>query len=58
MMNLAHVRFDLVPGPVKMTARDLDTADAWAVVAELSARELPAFAEQENQFSTGSTFNA
>ena len=41
-MNLAHVRFDLVPGPVKMTARDLDTADAWAVVAELSARELPA----------------
>ena len=58
IMNLAHVRFDLVPGPVKMTARDLDTADAWAVVAELSARELPAFAEQENQFSTGSTFNA
>ena len=42
MMNLAHVRFDLVPGLVKMTARDLDTADAWAVVAELSARELPA----------------
>ena len=41
MMDLAHVRFDLVPGPVKMTARDLDTADAWAVVAELSARELP-----------------
>lgn len=45
MMNLAHVRFDLVPGPVKMTARDLDTADAWAVVAELSARELPPLAE-------------
>lgn len=41
MMNLAHVRFDLVPGTVKMTARDLDTADAWSVVAELSARELP-----------------
>lgn len=41
MMNLAHVRFDLVPGPVKMTARDLDTADAWEVVAELSVRELP-----------------
>ncbi|MCT1452004.1 MULTISPECIES: PH domain-containing protein [unclassified Corynebacterium] len=41
MMDLAHVRFDLVPGPVKMKARDLDTADAWAVVAELSARELP-----------------
>ena len=41
MMNLAHVRFDLVPGPVKMTARDLDIADAWAVVDELSTRELP-----------------
>ena len=45
MLNLAHVRFDLVPGPVKMTARDLDTADAWAVVAELSARELPPLGE-------------
>lgn len=45
MMNLAHVRFDLVPGPVKMTARDLDTADAWVVVAKLSARELPPLAE-------------
>ena len=45
MMNLAHVRFDLVPGPVKMAARDLDTADAWAVVAELSARELPPLVE-------------
>ena len=49
MMNLAHVRFDLVPGPVKMTARDLDTADAWAVVAELSARELPALSGPEGQ---------
>lgn len=45
MMNLAHVRFDLVPGPVKMTARDLDTADAWAVVDELSTRELPPLTE-------------
>lgn len=48
MMNLAHVRFDLVPGPVKMTARDLDTANAWAVVAELSARELPPLVEPQN----------
>lgn len=40
-MNLAHVRFDLVPGPVRMTARDLDTADAWALVDVLRARPLP-----------------
>lgn len=49
IMNLAHVRFDLVPGPVRMTARDLDTADAWAVVAELSVRELPALSSAEGQ---------
>lgn len=49
LMDLAHVRFDLVPGPVKMTARDLDAADAWAVVAELSARELPALSNPEER---------
>lgn len=49
MLNLAHVRFNLVPGPVKMKARDLDTADAWAVVGELSARELPPLADPRDR---------
>lgn len=40
-MGLAHVRFNVVSGPVKMTARDLDTADAWALVAALRTRPLP-----------------
>lgn len=39
-MGLAHVRFDLVPGPVRMKVRDVDTEDAWGIVDTLRAREL------------------
>lgn len=41
MMRLAHVRLDLVPGTVRMKARDLDTGDAWALVQALRERDLP-----------------
>nr|WP_231375978.1 PH domain-containing protein [Corynebacterium aquatimens] len=40
-LKLAHVRFNLVPGPVKMKARDLDDCDAWALVDKLRARQTP-----------------
>ncbi|EFK54908.1 PH domain-containing protein [Corynebacterium genitalium ATCC 33030] len=40
-LNLAHVRFELVPGTVKMCARDLATSDAWALIDELRTRKLP-----------------
>ncbi len=40
-MRLASVRYDLVPGLVKMTARDLDSADARDLVEALRARPLP-----------------
>ncbi|AQQ14469.1 Bacterial membrane flanked domain protein [Corynebacterium glaucum] len=40
-LGLASVRFDLVPGLVKMTARDLDDADARALLEALRARHLP-----------------
>ena len=40
-MRLASVRYDLVPGLVKMTARDLDAADARELVEALRARPLP-----------------
>lgn len=39
-MGLAHVRFDLVPGPVRMKVRDVDAQDAWGIVDTLRAREL------------------
>ena len=41
-LGLAHVRFDLVPGAVKVTARDLDDAQARTLVDALRARTLPA----------------
>lgn len=41
MLGLAHVRFNLVPGTVKMKARDLETHDAWALIDELRRRKLP-----------------
>ena len=40
-LKVASVRFDLVPGPVRMTARDLELDEAWELVEALSARELP-----------------
>nr|WP_274708496.1 PH domain-containing protein [Corynebacterium meitnerae] len=40
-LKVASVRFDLVPGPVRMTARDLELHEAWELVEALSARELP-----------------
>ena len=41
-LGLAHVRFDLVPGAVKVTSRDLDDAQARTLVDALRARTLPA----------------
>ena len=41
VLKVASVRFDLVPGPVRMTARDLELNEAWELVEALSARELP-----------------
>ncbi|MBL7285211.1 PH domain-containing protein [Corynebacterium godavarianum] len=41
-LGLAHVRFDLVPGAVKVTARDLDDAQARTLVDAFRARTLPA----------------
>lgn len=40
-LHLANVRFDLVPGAVKITARDLDEGDARALLEALRTRELP-----------------
>ncbi|MCP1387779.1 PH domain-containing protein [Corynebacterium sp. TA-R-1] len=40
-LHIADVRFDLVPGPVRMTARDLDEAAARQLVDTLRSRELP-----------------
>ena len=40
-LKVASVRFDLVPGPVRMTARDLELDEAWELVEARSARELP-----------------
>ena len=40
VLKVASVRFDLVPGPVRMTARDLELNEAWELVEALSAREL------------------
>ncbi|MEX3505182.1 PH domain-containing protein [Corynebacterium sp. LK2510] len=40
-LGLAHVRCDLVPGPVRVIARDLDAGRAWGLVEKLRARELP-----------------
>ncbi|QYH20199.1 PH domain-containing protein [Corynebacterium aquatimens] len=40
-LKIADVRFDLVPGPVKMTARDVDEGAARVLVDTLRARELP-----------------
>ncbi|MCT1413818.1 PH domain-containing protein [Corynebacterium sanguinis] len=41
VLGLAHVRLDLVPGPVSATVRDLDIEDARWVVDTLRARALP-----------------
>lgn len=41
VLKVASVRFDLVPGPVRMIARDLELQEAWKLVEALSARELP-----------------
>lgn len=41
VLGLAGVRFDLVPGPVSMSGRDLTTADAVDLVTRLRARRLP-----------------
>jgi putative membrane protein len=41
VLGLADVRLDLVPGPVRMHARQLTVADASALLDELRARTLP-----------------
>lgn len=41
-MGVAHVRLDLVPGPVRMTARDLDERVARELMERLRTRPLPA----------------
>lgn len=41
LLGLADVRLDLVPGPVRMRARQLTVADASALLDELRARTLP-----------------
>lgn len=41
-LGLAHVRFDLVPGAVRMTARDVEDAQARSLVDALRTRTLPA----------------
>ncbi|SDM12228.1 putative membrane protein [Corynebacterium mycetoides] len=40
-LRLAHVRLDLVPGPVKATVRDLEEDHARELVDKLRARNLP-----------------
>lgn len=47
VLKVASVRFDLVPGPVRMTARDLELNEAWELVEALSARELPPVAVKD-----------
>ncbi|PMC64312.1 hypothetical protein CJ203_06080 [Corynebacterium tuscaniense] len=46
-LKVASVRFDLVPGPVRMIARDLELQEAWKLVEALSARELPPVAVKD-----------
>lgn len=41
-LGLAHVRFDLVPGAVRMTARDVEDTQARSLVDALRTRTLPA----------------
>ncbi|WIM68185.1 PH domain-containing protein [Corynebacterium breve] len=41
LLGLSNVRFDLVPGPVKMVARDMDVQEAEILVDRLRTRELP-----------------
>lgn len=41
-LGLAHVRFDLVPGSVKVTARDVEDTQARMLVDALRTRTLPA----------------
>lgn len=41
-LGLAHVRFDLVPGAVRMIARDVEDAQARSLVDALRTRPLPA----------------
>ena len=52
-LGLASVRFDLVPGLVKMTARDLDDADARALLEALRARRLPPIRPSESPHLRG-----
>ncbi|GAA1176208.1 Bacterial membrane flanked domain protein [Corynebacterium glaucum] len=52
-LGLASVRFDLVPGLVKMTARDLDDADARALLEALRARRLPPMHPSESPHLRG-----
>ena len=40
-LRLAHVRLDLVPGPVKAMVRDLEEDHARELVDKLRARNLP-----------------
>ncbi|WP_342319090.1 PH domain-containing protein [Corynebacterium mayonis] len=40
-LGLAHVRCDLVPGPVRVVAKDLDEGQAWQLVEKLRTRDLP-----------------
>ena len=41
-LGVAHVRFDLVPGSVKVTARDIEDTQARMLVDALRTRTLPA----------------
>jgi putative membrane protein len=41
MLGLSTVRFDLVPGPVKMVGRDLPAEDAVELLTRLRQRALP-----------------
>lgn len=43
LFNLASVRFDLVPGPVRMVGRDLSVDDGYALLDSLRRRRLPAY---------------
>ena len=53
MLGLAHVRFDLVPGAVKMAARDLRAGEARWLVDTLRTRTLPPMATEPELDSAG-----
>ncbi|OIR40254.1 PH domain-containing protein [Corynebacterium sp. NML130628] len=53
MLGLAHVRFDLVPGAVKMVARDLRAGEGRWLVDTLRTRTLPPMTTESELDSAG-----